>query len=323
MTKTINNRSDWDCLSKFYRSDCFTRDELIYHYETRIFNKLQGMLEFDNLPDEIPKKYLTMYLQMKGLTGIVKVNGILYVVRDTDPASDLDAYYEAKNYLVVNPYIKGLKGNYIRGKDIAVIYHDSLRMGLYPIVHKYATMIADIHITIHNQTIMERMPYIISASSEDTKKVLDTVVKTIKQGDISIALDKAKLLSDNASIQATNFGAIPVGSIKELIELENYLVSSLEMELGLNSNYNMKREYVNSNENQIDTLTLVPSIDDILINIQNGLDECNKLFGTNITVRLGEAWRIMKDDATGENIEEEELDETAEKTEDENINRNE
>lgn len=304
MAEKIPNRQNW----KFGYNQEYTREELIELFETRMFIRLQRMIDFENLPEDIPARDFKLFLQGRGVTGVVEVNGVKYAIRDVSAGGKLDAYYHATNWICTNPYISGLKHEYTKGVDIAIIYHDSMEMGLYPIVHKYSVLLTDIYITMGNQTIIERAPYLLSASGENTKATLEETIANVKAGKLSVTLDK-KSMADPNSIKSFNFGNIPVGALKELIELENYLQSSLEMEIGLNSNYNMKREYVNSDENQIDSVTLVPQIEDILESIQKGLDEMNRIFGTNTKVKLGKAWQKVKETALSENEDEADVEE--------------
>ena len=79
-------------------------------------------------------------------------------------------------------------------------------------------------------------------------------------------------------------------TITNLIELEQYLKASWYNELGLNSNYNMKRESLNSEESQLNHDSLLPLIDDMLKQRQDGAELVNDMFGTNITVDFNSAW---------------------------------
>ena len=80
------------------------------------------------------------------------------------------------------------------------------------------------------------------------------------------------------------------GTLTNLIEYHQYIKASLFNELGLNSNYNMKRESINSNESQLNDDMLHPLIDDMLKEREEGIARVNELFGTNITVKFAGAW---------------------------------
>ena len=86
------------------------------------------------------------------------------------------------------------------------------------------------------------------------------------------------------------------GNIKDLIELRQFIKSSWYMELGIQSNYNMKRESLNSSETTMDESVLLPLIDDMLECRKLGVEQINKMFGTNITVELDSSWKEVEYD---------------------------
>ena len=70
-------------------------------------------------------------------------------------------------------------------------------------------------------------------------------------------------------------------------------------ELGLNANYNMKREAITSNESQLNDDMLLPLIDDMMNCRKLWIDEVNEMFGTNWSIDWASSWE--------DNIEETEL----------------
>ena len=89
------------------------------------------------------------------------------------------------------------------------------------------------------------------------------------------------------------------GTITDLIELHQYLKASCFNELGINSNYNMKREALNTEESQLNHDALLPLVDDMLQCRQSGVEKVNEMFGTNIHVELGGVWRERQNDILG------------------------
>ena len=84
-----------------------------------------------------------------------------------------------------------------------------------------------------------------------------------------------------------------------------YLKAGKYNEIGLNANYNMKRESINSNESQLNDDMLHPLIDDMLARRREALEEVNAMFGTNITVEFNSAWETneLEEDLTLEQME--------------------
>ena len=83
--------------------------------------------------------------------------------------------------------------------------------------------------------------------------------------------------------------------IKSLIELKQYILGTFYQELGIQSQFNMKREAINEAEAALSEDILYPLIDDMLIQRQIGLEKVNKMYGTNITVELSSVWKQLRE----------------------------
>ena len=78
--------------------------------------------------------------------------------------------------------------------------------------------------------------------------------------------------------------------ITDLIELEQYLKASMFNEIGLNANYNMKRERLSESEVEMNGDNLYPLVDDMASNRKSGIERVNNLFGTDIQVEFNSSW---------------------------------
>ena len=79
-------------------------------------------------------------------------------------------------------------------------------------------------------------------------------------------------------------------SVIDTMELQQYLISRMLVEIGINSNHNMKREALNSAETNLNEEQLLPLVDNMLECRKIGVDKINKMYGTNITVNKGSVW---------------------------------
>ena len=79
--------------------------------------------------------------------------------------------------------------------------------------------------------------------------------------------------------------------LTDLIEYQQYMKASWFNELGLNSNYNMKREAITSNESQLNDDMLLPLIDDMMTCRKRFIDEVNAMFGTEISIDWASSWK--------------------------------
>ena len=152
-------------------------------------------------------------------------------------------------------------------------------------LRRYCMQLVENDITLQLADVLARATINISATDDKTKKSAELWLKRLKEGKLGIIAETAFL--EGLNIREFQHVA---QSITPLIEYHQYIKASLYNELGLNSNYNMKRESINSNESQLNDDMLHPLIDDMLRERKEGIERVNKLFGLNITVDFDGAW---------------------------------
>lgn len=293
----VPSRSDW-LFGGLLGSDILSdKPKLIESYVRYMLSQTLEIFEYSGLPESIPQKEIEVLHQINAFAIWKKVKGKLYVFHG-GLGGELDEYYHPTIATISNPYLN-YSGTEKIGKDCVVTWNDKLRYGLLPMFNRYACLLADVDISIRFVSINARIPYLINAQDDNTKDSAEIVLKDIWDGTkFGVVLNK-KLLDKNGIFTA-EFGTKQNSNIKDLIELRQYLKSSWYMELGIQSNYNMKRESLNSNETTMDESVLLPLIDDMLETRKRGLEEVNKMFGTNITVKLSSSWEKIREEIKNE-----------------------
>lgn len=256
-------------------------------------DRLQSMFKYENLPDSIPEKYLELYLMCNGSCIIAQdpANHNLYAL--VGSLADVpDAYYLPTKYTVANPYLK-LSEEYIieqgaKEQNAVLIRNDTFMVGLLPLLKKYGSLMAENELSMNIAVINSRIISLITADTdagfESAKKYLDD----IKDGKLGAIASSAFFEGIKTQPFATSSQGI---SLTSMIEYEQYLKASLYNEIGLNANYNMKRESINSNESQLNDDMLTPLIDDMMRCRQEAIENINNLFGTDIKVDFASAWK--------------------------------
>lgn len=265
--------------------DLTDKDKICSDYTAYYLNRLISMFKYTNLPDSIPQKWLEMMLLISGNCAFVKHNDVMYATRGA-LSDELNAYYIPTKYIVTNPYIP-LDKTFIIDQDCVVMFNDSCNMGIMQLVQRYATLMTENLVSMRVETINSRMSTIMAASDDNTKRSAELYLKRIEEGRLGVIAEN-KLL-DGINIQSAR--ANSASNITNLIEMQQYLKASLYNELGLNANYNMKREAINSNESQLNDDMLTPLIDDMLRERQNALEKVNAMFGLDISVEFNSAWQ--------------------------------
>lgn len=248
------------------------------------------MFKYNGLPDSIPKYILELYLQTNGNVCFYKHNEKLYVFTG-GMGGELNEYYLPTIYTIANPFLN-LTKNLVIDKDCVVVANDSCYQGMLPQFKKYATGLVENELSMNIASINSRIISLISASDDRTLKSAEAYVKHIYDGDLSVVSEDVFL--DGIKVQpyakATN------DTLSKLIEYNQYLKASWFNDIGLNANYNMKREAINSNESQLNDDMLFPTVDDMLERRKEGIEKVNKMYGTNITVELNSSWRYNVDE---------------------------
>ena len=163
--------------------------------------------------------------------------------------------------------------------------------GLIPLLEKYGVLCGDCEVSINMLTNNLRTQFFISASDDKTKTSADMFIKKLIDGELSVIgenqfLDGVKV--HNVSSQA-NY-------IQQFIELNQYLKASAFNEIGLDANFNMKRERLTVNEVELNTSILIPLADDMLEERKTAIDLINKKYGLNIEVDLSSVWKMQKEE---------------------------
>lgn len=268
---------------------------MIDSYTKYYLARLESMFRYEGLPDTIPAKWLEHYLLCNGNAAIIKYDDKLYAV--TGGMGEIpNAYYIPSRYIVANPYLKGgmipekaddlsMSKTYIIDKDCVVIWNDTYSQGVMPLLLRYIHALVENDITMNIADILARATLNISAADDQTRKSAELYLNRLEKGELAVIAEKAFI--DGLKISEFTAAA---NSLTNLIEYHQYIKASLYNELGLNSNYNMKRESINSNESQLNDDMLHPLIDTMLRERQEGVERINKMFGTDIKVTFNSAW---------------------------------
>lgn len=260
----------------------------IERYMRDMYIRTTSMFEWQGLPDSIPAKYLELYLQTYGFAGITKVDKRLYAFFG-GLGGEPDVYYRPTILTVANPalnYSATLK----IGEECVIIKSDVLYNGLSGINRRYATAMVENDLSMNRASINSRLINTISAGDDRTAKSAVSYLQAVENGDIGVIAEQAFL--DGVKIHPTQDKQ---KNVTDLIELHQYYKASWYNELGLNANYNMKRESIMADEAQLNESALYPLIDDMLFCRQQGADEVNKMYGTNISVKLSSSWERQRE----------------------------
>lgn len=276
------------CPSQKY--DFKNKDKNIDEMLRYMLRRSTQMFKYNGLPDSIPKYILELYLQTNGNVCFYKHNEKLYVFTG-GMGGELNEYYLPTIYTISNPFLN-INKNLVIDKDCVVVANDSCYQGMLSQFKKYATGLVENELSMNIASINSRMISLISASDDRTLKSSESYIKHILDGDLSVVSEDAFL----NGVKVQPYAKATNDTLSKLIEYNQYLKASWFNDIGLNANYNMKREAINSNESQLNDDMLFPTVDDMLERRKEGIEKVNKMYGTNITVELNSSWRYNVDE---------------------------
>lgn len=274
--------------SKHINPKKFDKDRYVKSHISYMLSRTNAMFHYNNLPDTIPEKMLELYLQTYGSCIITKVNEELYAFVG-GLGGEPDAYYRPTLYTVSNPALNFSKNIEI-GKEGVFCLNDTLIQGLMPIFEVYGNMLAENMVSMRSALINSRMTSLISAMNDSSKDSAELYVQRLVDGELSIVLDKG--LEDSISVNPLRNSND--NTLTSLIEHQQYLRASEWNTIGINANYNMKRESITSSESDLNNESLFPLVDEMLDCRLKFVKEVNELFGTNIEVDLSSVWKHKK-----------------------------
>lgn len=302
-----------------YQEQIKNKDKSVNCYIRKMLAITQAMFVYKGLPETLPQSNLENLLQTNGNVFVTKVGNDLYAF--TGGLGGVpNAYNEATEYIVSNPFLK-LNKTYKIGVDGVLVKNDTGANSLLSIFGKYGVLCSDTLLSLNTCSVLSRITMLISASDDKTKQSADDFVTKILQGDFSV-------IGENAFFKGVNLQSISTQSanqITQLIELLQYFRASAFNEIGLNANYNLKRERLNTSEVQMNVDALNPYVDNMLQERKKAVEKINAMFGTAISVDLGSSWAIRKENEdnknntsdTGENSYEQETEVTETETDEE------
>ena len=278
-----------DNIYKLYQQQVRDKDTAVTEFMANTLAKTQSMFEYEGLPDSIPQKELERLLQTTGNAFVTSVDGVLYALSG-GKGGEPDVYGRATLYTVANPALK-LNKTYDIQKDGVLIENDSNGESLLPLIGRYAVLHTDGLISLNTASVLTRITMLISASDDKTKQSAEEFLRKIQDGEFSI-------IGENAFFKGVNMQTAPTTNsvyITQLIELIQYYKASMYNELGLNANYNMKRERLNLGEVSMNVDVLLPYVDNMLKERQNAVEKINEMFDTEISVKLASSWGLERD----------------------------
>ena len=272
------------------------KEDNITQLNERMLSRTLSMFNYSDLPDTIPTVQLEKQLQKNGFTFITEVDGNLYAFTG-GLGGEPNVYGEPTTITINNPALNFSKTLNIE-TDGVLISNDDLKLGLVDLFNRYNTLLIENEITMFLNTYNTRIQTLLSSGDDSTRESAELYLKKIIDGDLGIIGENR--LFEGIKVQNSTMGNADITT--QLIEMNQYLRATLFNEVGLNANFNMKRERLNSSEVDMNIDNLYPFIDNMIDNRKQGLAKVNEMFGLDIGVEFGSIWNKRNENVPRETI---------------------
>ena len=251
------------------------------------------VIQYDGLPDTVDPTYFKMCLYLGGRVAVFRDTRGDGAIRALDcaMAGRPDIYYMPSQIMIVNPTFAGYSYQLTPGEDVAVIYCREVDRyqygretgGLYGLISTMSQLLADNTCSINVATKNMRLTNILSANDTLTKKSIDIVIKKMYDGSPYECVQSSLVdqLNSLPMTQQTN-----TQQLLQLIQTRQYILSHFYEQIGLKTHDQIKKERLITSEIDEGTELAVFNIQDMIAEIQRGIDYANSIFGLSITMRI-------------------------------------
>jgi len=302
----------------FDNSDIVTdKEKSARSYASYFYVRLLKMFHYEGLPDTIPQDVLEYYLLRNGSCFITEVEadvpentqvGVegkssqLFAFIGT-PGERLDAYYRPTKYICNNPYLNVSFEKAMWGDEGIFAINDSMWLGLNPLIQRYSYLMAENLVTMRTADIMLRVIALITAPDDKTKAAADEFLSNIEAGKLGAIGDNPFFSGIQMQSPPSNNGSY----LTQFIELHQYYKGSFYNEIGLQANFNMKREAIGVGEAALTQDSLLPLCDDMLEKRREMCEKFGDLYNIKVDVDFSSAWKHLREEIESELVENSQL----------------
>lgn len=285
-----------------WSTDFSTKEKIVDFLCMNMLQRTASMFEWKGLPPTIPQDVLELQLQRCGSVGFVEHDG-KYFVSSGGFAGIRNYNYRPTRYIISNPYLfngsRTFKVYYTEDDyvnkvldtmqydgDCVIIENDPLYVGLIPLCSFYANQLGDNLLTKKLLTVVIRAINLFVSSDEDDAQDFKSFMDKLTNGEFSAIVSNDLL----ARVKTLPFAERGHEALTNLIEDQQYIKASWYNDLGLQANYNMKRESINSNESQLNKDAVLPFVDTMLRVRKKACERIKEKFGVELSVEFSSAW---------------------------------
>lgn len=248
-----------------------------------LLEKTVRIFEWTGLP--FPQRELEIRTLIDGYCGFVN-DGIKRLMVASGCMSGVTQYFDIfTDFTYSAPTAKG--GRVRIGKDCVIIQNTALRNSIYPLVFRYACLLAHCDVSLKMALVNLRMKNIIVSDDESMADTFRDMYKKFYEGDTEALVDNG--FTDAKNIAPTMSGSL---GVMDCIDARNELLRMFYTDIGVRFTKDKKERMIES-EVSSDNQMLLFNISDMLHQREKASEEINKLFGLNTSVKLSKEFNLL------------------------------
>lgn len=270
------------------QKDLVTKKKLTFkkaftNWRNVLTERIINIFEWENLP--MPQREIEVLLHFVGFCGFTRFRKSKELGCVYGSMSGVTNYPDIfTDFTYSTPLESGMRKI---DKNIVIINNNQLRMPTYEMVETYATLLAHADLSLQAILINSRATGLVRARTQQQVDDINKWYNSLANGKTLAILDGDDLnaLMSDEGIKVFSMSYPSSMTIDSYYQIRENLLKSFYSEIGINSNRD-KRERVVQAELDTNLNRILFNIDDMLKCREDACKGINKIFNTNISVKL-------------------------------------
>lgn len=262
---------------------------LYQHFFRTLYNNASKVILLKGLPDDADKEFIMSQLLLVGRIAVFKTKGKTYFLNGHIGGIP-DEYYYPTKVLIANPVLGSF--DLERDKEAVMVYLTPtdrildvpksptiIYGGLFSLISMVANILAECMTTVNTTLMNTRVHAIYTADTESAAKSAEPILKSIYMG-------KPYSVVTSELLERLNVNPLSEHGLSncliETLEVCQYVLSLFWNGIGIDANYNMKRERLITAEVDKNIQSLIVPIQTIIETLNDGFKKANDLFNINV-----------------------------------------
>ena len=282
---------------------------LYQHFFRTLYNNASKVILIKGLPDDADYDFIMSQLLLVGRISVFEDKGKVYLLNGHIGGAP-DEYYYPTRVLIANPILGSF--DLERDKKAVMVYltptdrlldvpkvPSLVYGGLFSLISMVANILSECMTTVNTTLMNTRVHAIYTADTESAARSAEPVLKSIYEG-------KPFSVVTSELLERLNVNPLSEHGLSncliETLEVCQYVLSLFWNGIGIDANYNMKRERLITAEVDKNVQSLIVPIQTILETLNSGFNKANKIFGTSLEAILNPKFAIEQEKESNNGI---------------------